>query len=57
VTSGIKEKGALHIVRAIEGRCDYLITTDDRVLKYFSSQIKICNPIDFLRELEGTKDA
>jgi predicted nucleic acid-binding protein len=55
--SGVKEKDALHIACAIEGRCDYLLTTDDRVLKYFSSQIKICNPIDFIRELEGAKDA
>ncbi|MDR1376842.1 MAG: PIN domain-containing protein [Synergistaceae bacterium] len=55
--SGVKAKDALHIACAIEGRCDYLLTTDDRVLKYLSSQIKICNPIDFLRELEGTKDA
>jgi predicted nucleic acid-binding protein len=55
--SGVKEKDALHIACAIEGRCDYLITTDDRVLKYISSQIKICNPIEFLRELEGIKDA
>jgi predicted nucleic acid-binding protein len=55
--SGVKGKDALHIACAIEGRCDYLITTDDRVLKYLSSQIKICNPIDFLRVLEGTKDA
>jgi predicted nucleic acid-binding protein len=55
--SGIRGKDALHIACAIEGRCDYLITTDDRVLKYISPQIKICNPIDFLRELEGTKDA
>jgi len=55
--SGVKEKDALHIACAIEGTCRYFITTDRRVLKYFSPQIKICDPIDFLRELEGITDA
>ncbi|MDR2180399.1 MAG: hypothetical protein LBP21_08830 [Synergistaceae bacterium] len=55
--SGIKEKDALHIACTIEGKCQYLITTDDRGLKYSSLKIKICNPIDFLRELEGIEDA
>ena len=55
--SGVKEKDALHIASAVEGKCKYFITTDDRVLKYISPQIKICDPIDFLRELEGITDA
>ena len=55
--TGVKEKDALHIACAIEGKCDYFITTDDRVLKYLSPQIKICDPIGFLRELEEIKDA
>ena len=55
--SGVKEKDALHIACAIEGKCEYFITTDGRVLKYFSHQIKICDPIDFLSELEGMRDA
>ena len=55
--SGVKEKDALHIACAIEGKCEYFITTDGRVLKYLSPQIKMCDPIDFLRELEGIKDA
>jgi predicted nucleic acid-binding protein len=57
IKSGVKVKDALHIACAIEGKCEYFLTTDGRVLKYLSPQIKICNPIDFLRELEGTKDA
>ena len=55
--SGVKEKDALHIACAIEGKSEYFITTDGRVLKYLSPQIKICDPINFLRELEGTTDA
>jgi len=50
--SGVKEKDALHIACAIEGKCEYFLTTDGPVLKYLSPQLKICNPIDFLRELE-----
>jgi predicted nucleic acid-binding protein len=57
VKSGVKVKDALHIACAIEGQCEFFVTTDGRVLKYISPQIKICNPIDFLRELEETKDA
>jgi predicted nucleic acid-binding protein len=55
--SGVKVKDALHIACAIEGQCEYFITTDRFVLKYHSPQIKICNPIDFLHELEGIKNA
>ena len=55
--SGVKEKDALHIACAIEGKCEYFITTDWRVLKYLSPQIKICDPINFLLELERTTDA
>ena len=55
--SGVKEKDALHIACAIEGKCEYFITTDGRVLRYLSPQIKISGPIDFLRELEGMGNA
>ena len=55
--SGVKEKDALHIACAIEGECEYFITTDGGILKYLSPQIKICDPIDFLRALEGMKNA
>ena len=35
--------------------CDYLLTTDDR-LKYSSDRIKIVDPIEFIRRIEGTDD-
>jgi predicted nucleic acid-binding protein len=48
----IKTKDALHISSAIEAGCDYFITTDDGILRYKSSDIKICSPITFLNFLE-----
>ena len=33
VLSGIKAKDALHVSSAIEGKADYFITTDDKLLK------------------------
>ena len=51
---GIKEKDAYHIACAIIGRCDYFITTDDRILKHKSDEINIVNPIEYIR-LEDSK--
>lgn len=53
IKTGIKDKDALHISCAIEGKADYFITTDSRLLKFSSDQIKIINPIDFITLLEG----
>lgn len=49
MNTGIKEKDAIHIACAIEAGCDYLISTDYRLLKYSSNDIKLVNPIDFVR--------
>ncbi len=32
--TGVKEKDAFHVACAILAKCDYFITTDDRLLKY-----------------------
>ena len=37
--TGIKEKDAYHVACAIQAGCSYLITTDDRLLKYITDQI------------------
>jgi len=52
---GIKNVDALHIACAIERRCDYFITTDDRLVNKNIREIKVINPIDFVRETEGLK--
>lgn len=51
--TGVKLKDALHVACAIYARCDYFLSTDKRLLKYSTSEIKLINPIDFVSELEG----
>lgn len=53
IKTGVKSKDALHISCAIEGKADYFITTDIRLLKFSSEEIKMINPIDFITLLEG----
>ena len=45
--TGIKFKDACHIASAIRAGADYLISTDIRMLKYNTDEIKLINPIDF----------
>jgi predicted nucleic acid-binding protein len=49
---GLRSKDALHIACAVAGRCEYLVTTDDLVLKHARdvSGIKIVDPLTFVRE-------
>ena len=47
--TGIKAKDAIHAACAIEAGCDYLITTDKRFSGLRSSEIKVINPVDFVR--------
>jgi hypothetical protein len=50
----IKPKDSLNISCAIESECEYFITTDILLLKKQAlfCEIKIINPIDFVREME-----
>ena len=47
---GIKAKDALHIACAVKSGCEYFITTDNRLTNKVLANIKIINPIDFVRE-------
>jgi len=49
---GIKLYDSLHIACAYVGGCDYFLTVDKQLLGKSISEIKVCNPIDFIRELE-----
>ena len=51
--SGVKEKDAFHIASAIFARCEYFISTDLRLLKYKTNEIKLLTPIEFIMELES----
>ena len=54
VLLGIKAKDALHVSSAIEGKADYFITTDDRLLKKLIDRddIKAVNPVDIVGEID-----
>jgi predicted nucleic acid-binding protein len=47
----IHRKDALHIACAIKAECEYFITTDTKILNKEISEIKLINPLDFLRQL------
>ena len=50
--TGIKYKDACHVASAIYAGCEYFISTDSRLLKYKSSEIKMVTPIEFVMETE-----
>ena len=50
--TGVKHKDACHLACAIMAECDYFITTDDRLLKYKSDELKIETPISFINAME-----
>jgi predicted nucleic acid-binding protein len=53
--NNIRPKDSLNMACAIESKCQYFITTDINLLKKAGlfSEIKVVNPIDFIREMEG----
>jgi predicted nucleic acid-binding protein len=55
MAKGIKSKDATHLACAIYAKCDYFITTDDRVLKHKDERIHILNPVDYSMEQGGKK--
>jgi predicted nucleic acid-binding protein len=55
-THGLKTKDALHISCAIEARCDYFFTTDDRILKHRDDRTAIMKPTDFIDIWEDNSD-
>ena len=52
IATGVKTADAYHTACAILAGCDYMITTDDRLLKYKSDKIKVVDPTVFIREME-----
>lgn len=50
--TGLKAKDALHVASAIEGQCDYFITTDSRILGTAGkiSGISIISPLGFIEK-------
>ena len=54
--TGVKSVDAIHTACAILANCDYLLTTDDRLLKYKSERIEIIDPIEFIKRIGGEND-
>ncbi|MBO4547024.1 MAG: hypothetical protein J5700_05555 [Treponema sp.] len=53
MATGVKMKDSCHIVCAEMMNCDYLLTTDKRMLKYKGGSVKLMNPIEFIDLLNG----
>ena len=49
--TGVKTADALHTACSILSGSDFMITTDDRLLKYQTNEIRIVNPMEFIRLL------
>ena len=50
MNTGVKLMDACHIACSIIAGCDYFISTDKRLLKYQSEDVRIVNPITFVME-------
>ena len=50
--TGIKFKDACHVASTIYAECSYFISTDKRLLKYQTNEIKMVTPIKFVTETE-----
>jgi len=50
--NNIKPKDSLHIASAIEAKCNYFITTDNKILNKTIKNIVIIDPINFIRMFE-----
>ena len=46
----IKQKDAIHIACAIKAECDYFLTTDRKIVHKNIPEIKLINPLDFIRQ-------
>lgn len=53
---GIKSADALHVACAVLAKCDFFITTDDRLLKYQSREVQIVTPGEFIRRWEAANN-
>ena len=54
----MRKKDALHVACAIFSKCDFFLTTDDKVLKKdcLVEEIKIVDPFLFIKEADNYDD-
>ena len=58
VKKGITSKDALHVASAIEGKANYFLTTDDKLIKKLSDigEIQVINPVDMIGIIDEHDD-
>ena len=54
--NGLILLNSLHVACVVYAKCDVFITTDKGILKRKIDDIKVLNPIDFMRELINNDD-
>ena len=54
--AGVHEKDAYHVASAIYAQCKYFISTDKRLLRYKTDEIRMVTPIDFIIEQEDKNE-
>lgn len=54
-SQGLKAMDALHLASAMEGGCEYFLTTDKHILRKRKNdhRIKVLDPVEFIREIEA----
>lgn len=51
---GVKARDALHLACALQGKSEYFLTCDDKLLrKGIHPELKVINPVRFIEETEG----
>lgn len=55
IDMGLKAKDALHVACAVDGKCNYFITTDNGIIKKknYIKEVEIINPIDLVLIMGG----
>ena len=54
INFGVKPIDALHLSCAIDVKADYFITVDDGILRYSTNEIKVFDPIMFIKYWENS---
>jgi predicted nucleic acid-binding protein len=52
-SQGLGAIDALHVACAEASGCDYFLTCDDRLVRRYSGQLKVVNPVSFVLEITG----
>jgi predicted nucleic acid-binding protein len=50
IQAKIKPLDALHLACAINAKADYFVTVDDGILRYKTDEIRIVDPIMFIKD-------